>query len=42
MTQNEARERLGLSRVDAGHADELLRPANTLAGSDEEATDEPA
>lgn len=36
MTQNEARERLGLSRVDAGHADELLRPANTLAEGDQE------
>ena len=45
LSQNEARERLGMAPVDGG--DEILRPANTLVGTEpgdgdeeEEATDD--
>lgn len=38
LTQNEARERLGLNPVDGG--DQVLRPANTYSDQDEDGDDE--
>jgi hypothetical protein len=38
LTQNEARDRLGLAPVDGG--DEILRPANTLVGTDPDTDDD--